>query len=548
MLKLLELVSSGLTDIPDRKDLINTMIANRRGKLRNIQSSYHGLTSRECDATSPNGNRQKSASSLSHANIDGATSYGQRGDDLVPDEKTERIMSVVLEGDNVSFAVYLEKENEILLENCRVHGDELLGVFEKFQAIAQPSLVLIGNKVASNAQIVDMLTTRTVCINEEFLEDNSSSVEQHNRVDHARSSQAAVTTPRRKQIPFKILKSSAYDLRSCTELILNNLRVLTLLRQNQQHQIELQRTSQSGAINLSHVHHSMYQSTYHAIAAVVDLHHTPCLVRTLGALISYLKATFFRMEDGETVTVNSVTHANSEMFMRIDKQTIQELHIFSTEPHPLHLAKGSVGTNSKEGFSLYSMLDRCKSKLGRQCLREWMLNPTLDTVEIHRRQNGIELFLSPEVHSSVGLLLNLLQQVGAIDKILLRIQKVNTVAKDFLVLLSTIAAALSICSTLENFFDPLDRDIMGRQNQQKKQENEQLHFRHRSEAFLHSLTERCYTSTLKALFDRIMGIIDVEHTTQAKDAVVIQYGFHPDLDRAKESYKDLDGKHFAVCI
>ncbi|MGK3733408.1 MAG: hypothetical protein ACI8RD_006762 [Bacillariaceae sp.] len=45
--------------------------------------------------------------------------------------------------------------------------------------------------------------------------------------------------------------------------------------------------------------------------------------------------------------------------MTISPSTFSALHIFSTEHHPL-IAKGQG--NSKEGFSLYSLLDRTKSK------------------------------------------------------------------------------------------------------------------------------------------------------------------------------------------
>jgi DNA mismatch repair ATPase MutS len=193
-------------------------------------------------------------------------------------------------------------------------------------------------------------------------------------------------------IPFKILKSGVFDLKSCRALILNKLRVLSLLRQNQQHRMHIAAAHCDSVTNIDRRFPNSHAAAtsaamattnaYNSLAALIDFEST-ALVRALGSLLSYLQDTTFRMEEGSTVTVNAVTYAKSANFMRIDATTLHSLHIFSTEHHPL-IAKGSG--NAKEGFSLFTLLDRCRSKIGRQCLREWMLKPVLDPIEISRRQ------------------------------------------------------------------------------------------------------------------------------------------------------------------
>ena len=86
--------------------------------------------------------------------------------------------------------------------------------------------------------------------------------------------------------------------------------------------------------------------------------------------------------------------------------------------------------------------------MGRGRLREMMVQPLLDVDAIRRRYDGIDLFLRAECQSSVGTVLALLGRVGATDKILLRMQRVNAVPMDFLTLSQTLGCAVGICTTL----------------------------------------------------------------------------------------------------
>uniref|UniRef100_A0A7S4SJ82 DNA mismatch repair protein MutS core domain-containing protein n=1 Tax=Ditylum brightwellii TaxID=49249 RepID=A0A7S4SJ82_9STRA len=88
-------------------------------------------------------------------------------------------------------------------------------------------------------------------------------------------------------------------------------------------------------------------------------------------------------------------------------------------------------------------------------MKEWMLQPLLDPVILNQRYDGIDLFLHPECcnggvsnGTNVGVLLNLMSRVGAVDKILLRMQKCVASPQDFLVLLRTLSAAVTLCATL----------------------------------------------------------------------------------------------------
>ena len=185
--------------------------------------------------------------------------------------------------------------------------------------------------------------------------------------------------------------------------------------------------------------------SYHSIASIVNFD-SNILLRVLGSLLCHLQGTIFRLEEGATVTVNTIQYATSSQYMRIDTTTLHALHIFSTAKHAFK-SKGT-GTNRKEGFSLFTLLDRTKSKVGKQCLKEWMLKPLLDPRAIQERQDGVALFLRTEYREIVSMLMNFLSKVGAVDKILLKMQKCHSVPMDFIVLSKTLQAANSIFTTL----------------------------------------------------------------------------------------------------
>lgn len=454
------------------------------------------------------------------------------GDDAVPMEASMTCVSVVEEGSQIAFACYNEESNDILLEESYANGHDTEEVVERFLAVARPNLILVGNKIVANAALLYVLTRPPPLY--EYIQGENGATGTVQRTEQPSQQERAT--------PYRLLKSSAFDVRRCRTLILEKLRVLSLLRRQQ----------------VPHVHHTgdrnrerrfpnascsrdqvLGASSYHSLASVVDFD-SSVQVRALGALISFLQNTIFRLEEGETVTVNTINQAKTAMFMSINSAALRSLHIFATEHHPL-MAKGYGHT--KEGFSLFSLLDRTKSKVGRQRLREWMLKPLLDKSEISRRQDGVELFLRTEFQTSVGVLLNWLEKIGAVDRIIVRMQKCNTSPMDFSVLSRTLSAALAVADLLTNeFLAKLATLASACQLQESAGARDQLAVLARYHAFLESIVQKCCVSVLRDLEERITSIVDEAMTMEAKDAVVIQTGFHEELDAAKETFNNLDGK------
>jgi DNA mismatch repair ATPase MutS len=235
------------------------------------------------------------------------------------------------------------------------------------------------------------------------------------------------------------------------------------------------------------------------------------------------------MEDGNTVTVNQITHVQSNKYMKIDSETLFALHIFS---------------NKKKGYSLYTLLNRCKSKIGKQCLKKIMLRPLLDPVEIQKRQDGVELFLKSSVKEVVARLNAFLMRIGSVDSILHKIAKCTTSPLDFVVLMKGLGAMISIVDILNNDLrNILIGQVRALEQQERTEQTEaEMYLLMRQIALVENLVDECNVAELQYLLDQMNGTIDQEATSMKKDSVVIQYGVYQDLDNDREIYDRMDGE------
>jgi DNA mismatch repair protein MSH5 len=74
--------------------------------------------------------------------------------------------------------------------------------------------------------------------------------------------------------------------------------------------------------------------------------------------------------------------------MHLGSDAIKSLQIFDQEAHAnLHFSK------TKEGLSLYGILNKCITHNGKLLLRNWLLRPSTESQVIESRQDAIECFL-----------------------------------------------------------------------------------------------------------------------------------------------------------
>lgn len=77
--------------------------------------------------------------------------------------------------------------------------------------------------------------------------------------------------------------------------------------------------------------------------------------------------------------------------MQINADALYSLQIFDTENHAsMHSDK------TKEGLSLFGILNNTKTSLGRALFREWLLRPSLSVTIIEGRHDAVACFMRPE--------------------------------------------------------------------------------------------------------------------------------------------------------
>ncbi len=113
----------------------------------------------------------------------------------------------------------------------------------------------------------------------------------------------------------------------------------------------------------------------------------------------------------------------------------------------------------------------------------------------------------------------------------------------FLHLARTLEAAIKICTVLEN-----DLKVTISQGTPSALVSGPLHgpvsiltVSSNELQWINNLLERCNIIILNRLLKRITSIIDLEATALKKEAVVIHFGFHEELDCAKDAFDRLDG-------
>ena len=448
-------------------------------------------------------------------------------------------MSVVEDGPRIAFAAYNEDLNQIVLENCMADGYETQDVVERVLATVRPNLLLVSSKIVANDTLLEVLTTPPPQPTEGLIQEaqeRGPNENANNATDNGIHHQQ-----QQRSIPYRLMKTAAFDVRNCKALILQKLRVRSLMKQQQGnggHHLPGQPVRH---FPLAPNTQSFAVSTYHSLASIIDFEST-VLVKAVGSLLSFLHNTIFRLEEGGYITINDVVHAKASAYMNLSAQTLSALHIFATEHHPLVAAKGAG--NSKEGFSLFSLMDRTKSRSGRQRLREWMLKPLLDAQAIAVRQNGVELMMQPEMQAAAGSILSLLEHVGAVDKILVRIQKCCAKPTDFLILTRTLSAGVTICLTLQQeILWKLEQQAGPHPSQGPNGEPIELWDEQAMQykEFVEHLLRRCHVAALQDLLERITSIVDEEATNECQ-SVVIRTGYHEQLDAFKQQYDSLAGK------
>ncbi|BFY99597.1 hypothetical protein BsWGS_02637 [Bradybaena similaris] len=236
------------------------------------------------------------------------------------------------------------------------------------------------------------------------------------------------------------------------------------------------------------------------------------MVRSLGGLLKYLDKMRVGVELEDVaiqVPILGFQVFTLESQVQVDMRTYLALNIFSTELHPSGYRFGT--TSSKEGLSLFGILNRCKSSIGSKMLRQWFLRPLRNASVLRQRYSAVSFFLKPTNVETMSCIQGCLKHIKYLPRILSKMSAAQATIGDWIALSKTLYHAVyigEICRTLTK-----DVDI----------------FRKIGMAFTDEL-HRCYNLLCKT--------IDFEASKQ-NNRFVVQANVDAALDAKKHTFNGL---------
>ena len=136
------------------------------------------------------------------------------------------------------------------------------------------------------------------------------------------------------------------------------------------------------------------------LKSIIDFQQTS-MVGAMGGLILYLlQSSVLSQHDitsfSEPISIRSISSIPSSDVLAVDLMTMQSLGLFISDPHP------NTSQRTKEGFSVFTVLNHTKTSMGARLLKQWLQMPLTDSKRINSRLDHVSYFTQEENSVSQG--------------------------------------------------------------------------------------------------------------------------------------------------
>ncbi|KAK7571079.1 hypothetical protein V9T40_014683 [Parthenolecanium corni] len=233
------------------------------------------------------------------------------------------------------------------------------------------------------------------------------------------------------------------------------------------------------------------------------------MISALGALLyfadSYVSKVLMQIPSQHVASIQTVS---LDSLVWIDEETYNALEIFSSNSHSTVYRMANM--NSKDGFSIHALFNRCWSPISSRYMRILLSHPTKDIDELMLRHEVIEFFLKNENQIILKNLQECLKNVCNSSAIIARIVGTQATPSQWKSFYKTIHNVITI-------------------NEICRSRSEIKFFK----SFCDTMDQRLYH-----IAETIDSVIDFEQSL-ALNKFKVKVGAFPDLDEIRKSFEDI---------
>lgn len=140
------------------------------------------------------------------------------------------------------------------------------------------------------------------------------------------------------------------------------------------------------------------------------------VIQSLGNLLDFLDTNLkmlFRFDAAKRSVITDLRVYSMADQLQMDDTTFEALKIFSSNRHPSAF-KQEVNNRHRDGFSIFTLLNRCSSKIGAVELKTIMQQPIKDVKELNLRYDSVDWCQQVENNSTCAILQRHLRNVSDI--------------------------------------------------------------------------------------------------------------------------------------